>query len=621
MDPDYTKPLQQMLAPEGEAKSADEIVQRLISYRQEADSSRKTGMNSRDDKWSENLDLYWNRWDFSKKKDWQSKQTMPEVPGFVDRFAGAMKDALMAGGANIYDIVDPGDTEQDLGTAVRGMTDIWLSQVGMSPQGTPLDFSAVFEDQVKLGAMMMMSASVGWKGDVPGGRVSIDTVDPRQVWLDNTGRNLYRVRRETIDRHELVRMAKATDSAKRPIWRLPGIEQLMGAMDQMTQQEQEQLQGTGQQTTSSRVPVTLDEYYATTLDENGQVSYDKSLCVVANDKYLVRGPEANPFWHGRDWLVATPLIQTPLSVYGRTYMEDFGQLAKTFNELTNLILDAVQFSSIRAFVMVPDMLTNPEQAMGGIWSGKTFQLEDGYSAKDFATALELGTLPAEALEMWQTLKRELTESAGINEVGLGQFAPKGRTTAQEIAQTAQSSSAIIKSVAQTVEKRWMDPIIDLVWKTGLQHMKVDNAQLRGAAGDDLYPVLWARRKELIQRPISFQARGISRLIQKNTQLHALMSVIQILASSDVLMQTFLQEVDLTKLVHLLFTLSDVDLSKLTLSAREKAIREAGMAQMQSMQQQAQAAPAAGPNASPGQKTVQSFARQLGYSNAKAALGV
>lgn len=591
----------------------DQIVQRLISYRQEADASRKTGVNPRDDKWAENLDLYWNRWDYSDKAAWQAQETMPEVPGFVDRFAGAMKDALVSGGDQMYDIIDPGDSEKDLSQAVRRMTDVWLSRTGYNATGTPMDFSTVFEDQIKLGALMMMSSVVTWRKDVPGGRVAIETVDPREVWLDNTYRNQYRVRRTTIDRHELVDMAKQKDSKGNPIWHLPEINQMVVSMDELFSAQRENLQGSSQGISSTRVPVTLDEYYAVMIDDNGEKTDDRALYVVANDKYLLRGPEDNPYWHKRDWLVTTPLITVPLSVYGRTYMEDFGALAKTFNDLTNLLLDAVFFSSIRAYVAIPDVLKNPEQMAEGIWPGKTYLAEEGIDPRLFAHAIEMGNLPPEAVNLWSSIKSELTEAARINEIGLGQFAPKGRTSAQEIAQTAQSSSAVIKSIAQTVEKRWVDPTIDLVWMTGLQHMSPTDVALQNAAGEDMFGALYARRRELIKRPITFQARGISRLIQRSTQLQALVQLMQIVASNEVLMQAFFAEVDINKLLAMLFTLSDIDVSKLKLSERERMMKEA----VQSMQ----AAGAVGPDGQPvtqqsqpqgpGGPEVAQLARQMG----------
>ena len=78
--------------PSPQSDTALRIQSALTSYWNEADNARKGGLNPRDDKWRQNLDLYWNRVDFSRKADWQAKETMPEVPGYVDRFAAALKE-------------------------------------------------------------------------------------------------------------------------------------------------------------------------------------------------------------------------------------------------------------------------------------------------------------------------------------------------------------------------------------------------------------------------------------------------------------------------------------------------------------------------------------------------
>src|SRR5882757_6235363 len=44
-----------------------EIIAALRSYMTEAQDARRNGMNPRDAKWKQNLDLYWNRVDFSRK--------------------------------------------------------------------------------------------------------------------------------------------------------------------------------------------------------------------------------------------------------------------------------------------------------------------------------------------------------------------------------------------------------------------------------------------------------------------------------------------------------------------------------------------------------------------------
>lgn len=549
------------------------VVNALSSYWHEADNARRAGPNPRDAKWQENLDLYWNRYDFSQKAKWQAQVVMPEVPNFVDRFASAMKEAMVAVPEGFYTVVDPTDAEGDMTHKIKAMLDVWLSTSGTSATGQPLGFPAVFEEQMKLGAILACCGVVEWKRDTKYGRVTLDTVDPRFVWQDHTGRALYRIRRYEKDRTALKEMLGLKDNNGNSIFRLEDMGALVGHMEQNDQMYREQLSGHGHEITSPRQPITFDEFYARVIGPDGKPMFDgRSLCTVAQQQFLVRGPEANPYWHGQDWMLYAPLVTVPMSVYGRSYMEDFGAVARAYTELTNLLLDATFTSSLKAFVMVPGLLLNPQQAVEGIHPNKQFLLEEGVRPEDFAKALDLGNLPAEAITMWQQLKNELRESANMNEVGLGQFAPHGRTSATEVSETKQSSSAVIRSIAQTVETRFLDPALDLMWKTGLQFMSKDDPALQRAAGKEMFQALYPNRKELVSSATTFQARGISTLIQKSAKLRSILGLLQIIASNQAMAQTFFQTVDMRRLVALLFDLSDIDISKMQTSQRDQLIR-------------------------------------------------
>lgn len=575
------KPLKPVDDPFSE--EAAKIVQSLSGYMDEADQVRKGGENPRDPKWQENLDLYWNRYDFSHKASWQAQETMPEVPTFVDRFAAALKEALVSSPEGFYTVTDPSDKENDLTATVKRMLDAWLSVCGRNQTGHLIGFPAVFEEQAKMGALMACCASVQWKDDVKYGRVAIENIDPRMIWLDHTYRNLYRIRRFEIDRHELGGMIGKVDTRGNPIFNLDQMGLLLSGCEAEDEQRKAELAGTGQQITSNRRPIQIDEYVATVLNPDGSVRYDMAVCLVANKRYLIRGPEPIPFWHGRDWMVYAPLIPVPLSPYGRSYMEDLGSIATAFNELTNLILDAVFASTIRSWVMVPSMLTNPGQIAEGNVPGKIWQLSEGFQVGDFQKALDAGTLPAESLKLWADLKNELREASSMNEIGIGQLAPHARTSATEISTAQENSSAVIRSMAHTIETRFLDPMLDLTWKTGMQHVNRNDPALRAAAGDQMFEALYATRRELVQRPITFQARGISTLIEKGAKLRALMGVLQVVMMNDVMAQAFLSEIDPTRLVKTIFTLANLDMFTLQPTEREKLARQIVNPMQQMMQ--------------------------------------
>jgi hypothetical protein len=175
---------------------AQRILNVLEGYRQEAEQARRSGDNPRDTKWDEILNLYWSRHDHSGKADWQAKESLGEVASHIDRFAAALKEAWTSATASeAYTVVDPVDPENDMSPAIKSMLDCWLSTAGRNQHGHPLGFESVLEEQAKLGALMQCASVVGWRKDRTGGRVFIESLDPRLIWVDHTSRSLYRRRR------------------------------------------------------------------------------------------------------------------------------------------------------------------------------------------------------------------------------------------------------------------------------------------------------------------------------------------------------------------------------------------------------------------------------------------
>jgi hypothetical protein len=252
-------------------------------------------------------------------------------------------------------------------------------------------------------------------------------------------------------------------------------------------------------------------------------------------------------------------------------MEDIGSLAKVYTDLTNLLMDAAQWSAIPAFAMVADMIKNPAQILNGVYPGATFELDGGDPTK-FAEQISTANVDANAVKVWEQLKSELSEAMWQNEIGLGQFAPNSRTSATEISSTQQSTSAMIRAVAHTIETRFINPVLDLTWKTQLQYARPDDSRMSGVIGEDVYATLLGRRRELIKRPITFQAQGISALIQKQQMFSALMQLLQIIASNQMLSAAFIQRVDMNRLISLLFTLSNVDIRNLQATDRDRMIQ-------------------------------------------------
>lgn len=560
------------LDPEIADQSPDpsEILKVLESYRSEAEQGRLGGPAPRDDVWRANWDRYWGNYDRTNKAAWQSKHVMPEVPQFVDRWAAAMREALEAAG-DFFTVVDPGEQAEDLIPHVIKVMRMLLRKCAMTADGHRVDFTSVFEDQMKMGAIMALCASVTWKEGRHGGYVAVDTVDPREVWYDPQNRNLYRRRRYELDKHELLAMAQEAPD----LYDLEQIEMLeAGVRDEAQEAEKERSSGhgSGEGGATGRKEIQIDEWLCDLIMPDGTVAASNSLVVVANDRFIIRGPEPNPWRHGCDWLVFTPMVSVPMSVYGRTYMEDWADVADAFIELTNLIIDGVFTSTLKAFAAKPDMLVDPTQLNEGLSPNVVFLLDDiARSPDQFLGEIDLGTLPADSFQVWQALKQEIREGAKLSEIALGQAAPHARTTAHEIQQVQQAGSAMIRSMARTIESRFLEPVLNLVWKTALQEM--DFAAHASEIGKETADMLDARRDEFLEYGLSFEVRGISAIIDRQSKLQNLLSFLQIAAQNEILMQHLLQIMDPRELLMELFELFGLDPDDFKPSERELMMRQ------------------------------------------------
>lgn len=571
----YPTPAPAVVPKDGEAlageQAPDQIASVLLGYRDEAQEARRSGPSPRDEIWDANWNRYWNRYDFSDKADWQSKHVMPEVPQLVDRWAASMREALDTGG-DWFTTMDEGKDSALVPLVTKAMIAI-LGRCSRTPDGHVADFSSVFEDQMKLGAIMACCVAVTWKTDSMGSFVGVDTVDPREYWADPKNRNLYRLRQYQIDKYELLGMAQQADSADQPLYNTEVIQNLVTNIDEKLRIEKETSAGHGQGTgeTAGRTIVKIDEWLGSIILPDGTLAYSNSLTIVANDSFIIRGPEQNPFWHGRDWIVYTPMVTVPLSVYGRTYMEDWTAVSDAFIELTNLILDGVFTSAVKAFVANPSMLEDPTQLTDGISPNAIFQTtEDVSDVRKFMSSLDLGTLPQEALTVWSMLKKELQEGAKLSEIALGQMAPHSRTTKAEIQQVTRSGSSLVRSMARTIESRLLEPTLTLVWKTALQNM--DFMTIADIIGEDAARMFNARREEFAGHPFSFRVRGISGIVDRQAKLQNVLSALNVIGNNELLAQALLSEMDPQKLVQTLFVLFGIDPAELKPTERESAMK-------------------------------------------------
>jgi hypothetical protein len=328
---------------EGSDISETELRVLMSDYLSEAREARESGPEVREDVWRLNWEAYWARFGTSSEKaEWQADEKIPDVATFVERWVAALRSALTSAGQEWYRFEDPLDKDGTLEGIVQKTVDYGMSNCGRNITGQPTGFPPVFAEAMKSGAMSMPALSVTWED----GQLRMAPVNARELLYDPTGRGMYRIREYEMDRWELLQMAEENPE----LWDAEAIKSVTsGRTDEEVEGDTERQAGHGKQIAEKRrQPIKMHEFYGTIVNSDGEWLGDKQLVVMAGEQRIIRGPEPNPFWHQRDWIVASPLIPVPGSVYGRSYVESFAMLVRTFKNMTDLLLCCSTASTRRA---------------------------------------------------------------------------------------------------------------------------------------------------------------------------------------------------------------------------------------------------------------------------------
>lgn len=565
-------------APRDEERAPDlddaELLQILLGYWSAAREARESGISSREDEWRRNWDAYWSRHDDSDKEEWQAREQIPDVQDATDRFAASLRDALVQG--QWYNVVGPAPLLDQLQGNIRAFLEALLARSGTdATTGSPLGFEHTFGDIAKSGALMACAAQVRVDRT---SRVVVEPIDAREVYLDPTRRNLYRIRRYEMDWHELDALAQEEGSP----WNAEAVARLQrqAQPDEEGKEDTEVSSGTSHDASAgNRRPVTLLEFRCDLVDIDGELVARNQHVVLGDEREIVLGPRPNPFWHGRDWLVYAPVVSIPFSVYGRSFVEGFRRLTDTFRAMTNLVLDAAFVAALKMFQVWVQGLEDPAQA-DSVHPGKTFLASDEVPyGQDFVKAVDMGGVSPSVVSIWQGLQAIVRNAQQQNELSLGQLPPKGDITATEIVSVDRGQGQLVRSTARDIEDRVVSPLLDLVWLTGLQFFDPQRQpEVAAEIGPDTAAMLMARRTEFRDQRVHFRARGISETIARGDRVRAMMGVLQNVLSNEVLARAFLQKHSLERWLGRILADLGIDTQGLELTDEERMRQAAAAAE-------------------------------------------
>ena len=540
------------------------VVQAITEYRNEAEEARRDRLRLS----ARNRDAVAGRQDWSHKQEGQSTEHLPKSSGAVQQFKAFIKRGITQFG-DWFEMEMPEESPLS-GNETRAILKEYLSDLPVSLfNQESTDISVILSDMAEIGLVesLMILKTHGFKRKKPQFNfergestfkvepwsLAVDLISPENYYPDPSGRGLYEVHRVERDLIDVIRLAEQGVYDKEVVDRIK--------VD--FKRKEEEVMARKRDLDQDKTPpppfrkrVVIDEFWGTIMDSENNILYENVVATVANDTYLIRKPQKNPFWHGASPFTAAPLTRVPFSVWHRALADDFVPLNEAQNELFNLMLDGGLASVWGIKQLHPDWLEDPRQASEGIPQGTTLVMNesappDGKVLEQIAT----GEVPNEAMAMFGVLAQEFNAAALTNEIKLGQL-PSKQVKATEVVEASQSQAVVLDAIISDLET-FIQKFLKKSWLTVLQNADdLEVKALDSAVGRrgalKLARMTKAERFNTLGDLTAFKVHGLSALLTRARDFQKLMGILQAVSGNPILLQSFHRQFSEDRIIQLMF---------------------------------------------------------------------
>lgn len=605
-----------------EESGLDPIVTTTWTYKNEADIARRKRMEVN----RRNINMYHLRQDYSHKSQGQSKEFLARQQVATDQLVSFLTQGLIDLGL-WFSIKDEKGVEEP-----PILTNSEIEKI-VKRQLEKTDFYYKINDVLKVGALQslmiiklggLMSEKAQFVAEIVPGvdrrelkrvthpvwDLALDLVRPQDYYPDPTGRGLYELQRIQMDKHELLDLARA----KPDLYDIRAIESLNNNADEMQKSEKSRETDQNQAFESGRNIVEVFEGYGTILEPGSGKVMHKDVSWVVSDKFVIRKPQGNQWWHQKSPFIVAPIARVPFSVWHRALMDAPSVLNEALNEVYNLLLDGGMMAAFGIRQIRTDYLEDPEQVSNGIAPGITLRANSSMPPGDkVMEPVQVTNMGKEAFEAFSITDREFQQSALTNDIRLGSL-PERNVKATEIVASNQSLSGMFKGIAKGIEERFLSPMIERCWSNIAQNIdRIDFDELVSLFGKQ-------RALEIRQLPIEevyaqtaqgkkYKVFGLSGVINKINDFRKITSLLQTLGGVPELFAEFKKKYSFPKLMAEVIKSLDIDEDKFL--ADEQEIAEAQ--QEKQFQQQLEMQKAGG-GAEPGSPDAASQIPQIGNTS-------
>ena len=592
VDPDDVQSLDNSEDDDGETVGEytdDEVIKSILECRRESYDARRHRMRQN----HMNRDAYMSIQDWSHKQRGQSTEFLPKTASAVEQFSAFIKKSLVGFGdwfsVTMSEDIKPYVTDAQ----VRNLMKYFL---GRLPQGDNkfTDIESVIGDGAKVGLLESLTVFKVYARRIgepdfhvePGGakifdfttgiprpseakltrkmkqkwHLGIDLIRSEDYFPDPTGRGLYEiheVERDVVDIEPLVKAGiydkDAFESAKMEDVPKPEFER----------RRPQQLGQDRSVPPAFRRRIVVTEYWGTLLGEGGRVIARNCVSALFNRKYLARAPEINPYWHGESCFVAHPLIRVPFSALHKALYDAGVYINYAINEMFNLMLDGGIADVWGIKQLRIDQLADVKQIEGGIGQGVTLHVKDSLppNAKVLEKVTE-GSIPQDAMAIFQMLDEEFTASVLTNELRLGQL-PSVPTKATAIVTAEQNQSMTLSSVTMYMERGEMEPLLRKSYLIIIQHLdEIEDEELIPLIGTKATALLRTlstpERFVRLAKAVNFNVSGLTATLAASQDFQKLMAFLQAASQNPLLMHALMSKYSPDRILKVMMKLLNLN---------------------------------------------------------------
>mgnify|MGYP000178485966 CR=1 FL=1 len=395
-------------------------------------------------------------------------------------------------------------------------------------------------------------------------QLSLNLVRQEDYYPDPTGDGLYEIEEMEVDYHQLLKIAENEPES----YDIEAIKQLGASpmLDQRAKKARETNQNDN--TTLNRKRVKITEFWGSLVDDqSGELLFENCVCTVANDHIVIRKPEPNPLWHGESPYVVNPIIRVPKSVWHKALSDAPTRHNIALNELYNLMLDGGMMEAHGIKQIHEGWLEDPDQISDGITPGTTLRVNN--SCPPQAKVLEqvaTGTVGPNALQMFNITYTELSSAYMSNQFRQGAV-PDRAVKATEIVASNNALTGVFSGMVKVVESGQISDLLRKSWLMCAEFLdNFDQAEMIDLLGEQKAAAIMAMSPEerfaQTATGFKFNVFGLSMVMNKINDFRKITTLLQTISSDPNLLQAFMQQMSMGKLLTEIIKTLDIDIDKI-----------------------------------------------------------